>query len=160
MPEPEQSDGGSSSSWHALVARYARSAGIDLSPQTVDELAAHLEDLYLAARDRGADHHAARQEAIQELEASGLLPLRIEPRPDSRATHVRLANDISSASRSRSFAMGYALRMALRQFRLHPAFAAITILVLGPAPGQRRWCIRLWIRSSFGRFPIARPTLS
>ena len=121
--------------WPALVARYARSAGIDLSPQTVDELAAHLEDLYLAARDRGADHHAARQEAIQELEASGLLPLRVEPRPDSRATQVRLANDVSSASRSRSFAMGYALRMALRQFRLHPAFAAITILVLGLGTG-------------------------
>ena len=121
--------------WRAVVVRFARSAGIDLSPQTVDELAAHLEDLYLAARDRGADHHTARQEAIQELETSGLLPLRTEPRPDSRATHVSLANDISSASRSRSFAMGYALRMALRQFRLHPAFAAITVLVLGLGTG-------------------------
>ena len=29
----------------------------------------------------------------------------------------------------------YALRMALRQFRLHPAFALITILVLGLGTG-------------------------
>jgi putative ABC transport system permease protein len=121
--------------WRAVVTRFARSAGIHLSPQTVDELAAHLEDLYLAARDRGADHEAARQEAIQELETSGLLPLRTEPRLDPRATYGHIANDISSASRSRSFAMGYALRMALRQFRLHPAFAAITVLVLGLGTG-------------------------
>src|SRR5687768_1356532 len=103
--------------WTAVVARYARTAGISLSPQTIDELAAHLEDLYLAARERGADDYTARQEATQELESSGLLPLRTEPRPDSRAAHARTANDLSSASRSRSFAMAYALRMALRQFR-------------------------------------------
>ena len=121
--------------WTAVVARYARTAGISLPQQTIDELAAHLEDLYLAARDRGADHYTAKLEATQELEASGLLPLRIEPRPDSRAAQSRTANDISSASRSRSFAMGYALRMALRQFRLHPAFAAITVLVLGLGTG-------------------------
>jgi putative ABC transport system permease protein len=121
--------------WATVVARYARAAGVSLSPQTIDELAAHLEDLYLAARDRGADHHAARQEATQELEASGLLPLRVEPRRDTRALHAGTANDLSSASRSRSFAMGYALRMALRQFRLQPAFALITVLVLGLGTG-------------------------
>ncbi|HUR20148.1 MAG TPA: ABC transporter permease, partial [Vicinamibacterales bacterium] len=75
------------------------------------------------------------QEATQELESSGLVPLRTEPRVDSRAAQSRTANDISSASRSRSFAMGYALRMALRQFRLHPAFALITVLVLGLGTG-------------------------
>jgi putative ABC transport system permease protein len=121
--------------WRAVVARYARTAGISLSAQTIDELAAHLEDLYLAARDRGAEHHAARQEATQELESSGLLPLRIEPRVDSRWAQSRTANDISSASRPRSFAMAYALRMALRQFRLQPAFVLITVLVLGLGTG-------------------------
>jgi predicted permease len=121
--------------WPAVVARYARTAGISLSQQTIDELAAHLEDLYLAARDRGADHSTAQQEATRELEASGLLPLRTEPRSDSRAAQSRTANDISSASRPRSFAMAYALRMALRQFRLHPAFALITVLVLGLGTG-------------------------
>lgn len=121
--------------WTTVVARYARTAGIDLSPQTVDELAAHLEDLYLAARARGLDHQAARREAAQELEASGLLPLREEPRPDSRVIQARTANDIASASRPRSFAMAYALRMALRQFRLQPAFVLITVLVLGLGTG-------------------------
>lgn len=121
--------------WTTAVARYARTNGIDLPQSTIDELAAHLEDLYLAARARGLDHRTARQEAAQELEASGLLPLREEPRRDSRALQARTANDIASASQPRSFAMAYALRMALRQFRLQPAFVLITVLVLGLGTG-------------------------
>lgn len=121
--------------WTTMVARYARAAGIDLSPQTIDELASHLEDLYLAARDRGDADHIAREEARQALEASGLVPLRREPRSNPRAAHARAANDTASLSRSRSFAMAYALRMALRQFRLHPAFMLITVLVLGLGTG-------------------------
>ena len=121
--------------WTAVVLRYARAAGIELSPQTIDELATHLEDLYLAARDRGANEHAAREEARQALETSGLLPLRREPRPDPRAAHARTANDIAITSRSRGLSMLYALRMALRQFRQHPAFALVTVLVLGLGTG-------------------------
>ena len=117
------------------MSRHARTAGIDLSPSTIDELAAHLEDLYLAAVQRGADQRSARREALEALEASGLLPLRREPRRDPRASHGRLANDIAATSRFRSLAMIYALRMALRQFRLHPAFAFVTILVLGLGTG-------------------------
>ena len=49
--------------------------------------------------------------------------------------HAHLANDIASTSRFRSLAMMYALRMALRQFRLHPAFAFVTVLVLGLGTG-------------------------
>lgn len=121
--------------WTTMVARYARAAGIDLSPQTIDELATHLEDLYLAARDRGDADHIAHDDARQALEASGLVPLRREPRPNPRAAYAHTANDTASLSRSRSFAMAYALRMALRQFRLHPAFMLITVLVLGLGTG-------------------------
>ncbi len=123
------------SDWTAIVARHARAARIDLSPSTIDELAAHLEDLYLAAVRRGTDQRSARREALEALEASGLLPLRREPRRDPRASQGRLANDIAITSRFRSLGMIYSLRMALRQFRLHPAFAFVTILVLGLGTG-------------------------
>jgi len=99
--------------WATDVARFARRSRVDLSTETIDELAGHLEDLYLAGRSRGLDAQAARREAWQALETSGLLPLK----------------------QSRSFSMVYALRMALRQFRLHPAFAVVTILVLGLGTG-------------------------
>jgi putative ABC transport system permease protein len=121
--------------WAAEVLRHARAAGVELSPQTVDELSAHLEDLYLAARSDGADDAAARVEARRALDRSGLQPLRDEPRPNPRAPYARLADDAAAASRSRSLSMVYALRMALRQFRLQPAFVAIVVLVLGLGTG-------------------------
>ncbi len=101
----------------------------------MDELAAHLEDIYLAARADGQSDSAARQHAQAALEASGLLPLRREPRPDARRPYQGLANDVAVASKHRSLAMLYALRMAFRQLRLHPAFSLVTILVLGLGTG-------------------------
>jgi putative ABC transport system permease protein len=121
--------------WPGLVVRHARTAGVDLTPLVVDELATHLEDIYLAARADGADHHRAMDAARHALETSGLATVRLPRRPDSRAIHARLADDAASASRTRSFAMGYALRMALRQFRLQPAFALVVALVLGLGTG-------------------------
>lgn len=121
--------------WAAIVRSHARATGVELPAQTIDELAAHLEDVYLAARQDGAGDDEARRKARQTLDTSGLLPLRREPRRDSRVTYAHLADDAASASRSRSFAMGYALRTAFRQFRLHPAFALIVVLVLGLGTG-------------------------
>jgi putative ABC transport system permease protein len=122
--------------WRGLVARHAESTGIDLSPQTMDELAAHLEDIYLSARADGHPDSAARQQANKALEASGLLPLRREPRLDSRRPYRGLAQDVAAASRHRSLALFYALRMAFRQLRLHPAFSLVAVLVLGLGTGS------------------------
>lgn len=127
MPEPR--------SWQDAIARHARGAGIDLSPATVDELASHLEDAYVAALNRGLSAQAAHQQALDLLNTSGLAPLRREPRRDSRAVFARSANDLAASSRPRSLAVIYALRMALRQFRLHPTFALVTVLVLGLGTG-------------------------
>lgn len=102
--------------WRQVVQRHARAAGVDLESQTVDELAAHLEDIYLNAVEDGASAHDATELAIAAIETSGLLPLKTPPR-------------------SRSLAMMYALRMAMRQFRMHPAFVFITVLVLGLGTG-------------------------
>ena len=139
-PQPPQSQPSPSqlptaSEWTAIVARHARTSGVALSADVVAELAAHLEDLYLAARDRGDDDAAARQAALVALERSALDPLRPEPRPDPRATQARVATLTSSASRTGSLAMGYALTIAARQFRLRPLFALIVVLVLGAGMG-------------------------
>jgi predicted permease len=120
--------------WHAIVRRHARAAGVELATDTIDELAAHLEDLYLAAIERGADRRAAHREALQALERSGVLPLAHEPRPDRQATWR--GHDVIPTSHSRRASMVYAFRTALRQFRLHPLFAALSILILGLASGS------------------------
>jgi putative ABC transport system permease protein len=121
--------------WAALVASRARAAGAVLPPATIDELAEHLEDIYLAARTRGAPHADAHGAAIQALDRSGFEPLQRMRLADPRAGQRRLADDVAASSRSRSLAMTYALRMALRQFRLQPAFVAIVVLVLGLGAG-------------------------
>ena len=124
--------------WHELIRAHARAAGIDLAPATIDELAAHLDDAYSAAIARGVADADARRHAVDILKTSGLAPLRREPRRDARAHVVRLANDMSIVShpnRTRSLNIMYALRMALRQFRMQPSFALITVLVLGLGTG-------------------------
>src|SRR5689334_24673547 len=59
------------SNWHALVRERAAMAGIQLPPSTVDELALHLEDLYVDARSGGLAHEAAAARAIASLAESG-----------------------------------------------------------------------------------------
>ena len=111
--------------WKAFVTGHARRAGADLAPATIEELAAHLDDLYAGARASGAPHEVALRRAERALEASalGTLPVRNEPR-------TRSAPPISPST-SRSLFVIYDLRMALRQFRHHPAFALLTVIVLG-----------------------------
>ena len=102
--------------WTALVARHAKAARASLAPATIDELAGHLEDIYLAAIEDGAAPAIAHARAMAALAQSNLKPLAL---PAER----------------RSLKMFYALRMALRQFRQHPSFALITVLVLGLGTG-------------------------
>ena len=129
-PTPDRHD------WAALVRAHARETAVDLPPATIDELAAHLEDLYLAARAAGAIDADALDTVRQTLQTSGLDLLQSVRRPDSRAARARHADGLAAAARSRSsFAMVHGLRIALRQFRLQPLFAAIVVAVLGLGTG-------------------------
>ena len=115
--------------WQLLVTGHARRTGARLPTATIDELAAHLEDLYAAARGEGAPHEAAYRLAVRALEESPLATL--PPRPDPRRAYAREADDRARASSSRSFFVLHDLRMAVRQFRHHPTFALLTVVVLG-----------------------------
>ena len=123
------------SDWIRIVAEHAQAAGVDLPRQTIEELGTHLDDLYLAARERGASDTDARAEAWQALQQSGLLPLRHEARPDRRRVRASLADDTAASSGTGAAPIGYALRMAWRQLRLHPGFTCAVVLVLGIGTG-------------------------
>jgi putative ABC transport system permease protein len=112
------------SDWRRVVRQHADRAGVDLSQATIDELALHLEDIYGAARAGEADDHEAFARAMRALQESPLHRLRRHiphAAPDSR--------------HPRSFNVASAFRVALRQFRQHPAFALVTVLVLGLGTG-------------------------
>jgi predicted permease len=121
--------------WHAAVRHQAQLAGAELSPATVDELALHLEDLYSAALAEGADEATARGRASEALDASPLQLLKHHLSHDSRHLQACQADDAARAASGRSLNVTTAVRMALRQFRQHPGFALITIVVLGLGVG-------------------------
>ncbi|HET9261914.1 MAG TPA: ABC transporter permease [Vicinamibacterales bacterium] len=116
--------------WRHLVAQHARRAGADLPPATVEELALHLEDIHAAVLEEGGSVVEARARTMQALEESTLSVLRRHARRSQRP-HAREADDTARAAEERSLHVSSAIRTALRQFRHHPGFAAVVVLVLG-----------------------------
>jgi predicted permease len=117
--------------WKTLVIRHARATGAgDLPVHTVDELAAHLEDIYLAARGDGrtdADAYGAAERALTES------ALSIVPNVRTRAPESRPWTLHEPAWRW--MGLGGDVRFAWRQLKRAPSFAAIAILTLGLGAG-------------------------
>ncbi|HEX8028417.1 MAG TPA: ABC transporter permease, partial [Vicinamibacterales bacterium] len=119
----------------AEVRRHIARAGVDLPDATLDELVTYLEDLHAAALDEGATAVDARNRAMAALEESAFSLLRRHAamHPD-RAQAVR-ADLMAQSAGGRSLNVLSAIRLALRQFRQHPTFAMVTVLVLGLGTG-------------------------
>jgi hypothetical protein len=115
--------------WKALVSRHAQSTGAGhLPPATIDELAAHLEDLYTESRASGRSDAEAYRSAEAALIESGA-GLRAVPRPRTRGLDSRPHTEVPAGSGITGIAGD--LRFAWRQWRRSPSFAAIAILTLG-----------------------------
>jgi predicted permease len=116
--------------WRALVVRRARETGADLAAHTVDELAAHLEDLFLEARRNGRSETEARAAAEAALLES---PLTVVPRSRTRLPESR---PVAAVSTGAGFTgLGGDLKVAWRQWRRAPSFAMIAIVTLGLGAG-------------------------
>ncbi|MEX1128425.1 MAG: ABC transporter permease [Vicinamibacterales bacterium] len=116
--------------WRALVTRHAAATGADLPRHTLDELAAHLEDIYTDAVAAGRSDAEAYGLAEAALAESALATVS---RPRTRQPDARPVNEISSG-RGLTGLSGD-VRFAWRQWRQSPAFAAIAILTLGLGAG-------------------------
>jgi predicted permease len=119
----------------AEVRRHVAKSGVELPEATIDELVAYLEDLHTAAIDEGADPNEARRRALAALEESAfsLLQRHALTHPD-RAQAAR-ADVLARSAGGRSLNVMSAIRLAVRQFRQHPTFAIVTVLVLGLGTG-------------------------
>ena len=132
--------------WQQIVADHARRTGADRLPvHAIDELAEHLEDLYAASIASGASDEEAFARAQRALDESGLAVLRRTRSPRRRSGEPRAGVGPprehwkfvggEAAPTLRGLHMLHALRLAIRQFRHHPTFALVTLLVLGLGVG-------------------------
>ena len=133
--------------WKTLIVRHARESGApDLAPQTLDELAAYLEDLYLDSLRQVRSEADAYRAATAALSESVLATV---PRSRTRAPESRPVN----AGRG---VIGVAgdLRGAWRQWRRSPSFAAIAILTLGLGAGAATAIfVKCWSRACCSQLP-------
>src|SRR5262249_7394706 len=122
--------------WRAVVRRRAGETGVvDLPVHAIDELAAHLDDLYTAALVDGASPAVAESRALAALEESPLAELRHSPRRRFAPSTALSTAPLPAVSPFGATNMLHAVRLAVRQFRHHPSFALVTVLVLGLAVG-------------------------
>lgn len=121
--------------WRAAIAAHAARAGVTLPSAIVDEMATHLDDLYAAARGEGLTDGEARARAQAALDQSPMPVLRPRAERAARRERGRQAATLPITRHGRSLNVLSALRLALRQFRLQPTFAAVTVLVLGLGAG-------------------------
>ncbi len=119
----------------AEVRRHVGKSGVELPDATIDELVAYLEDLHAAALEEGASASDARARAMAALEESAFSLLRAHAlkHPDRR--QAARADLMARSAGGRSLNVLSAIRLAVRQFRQHPTFALVTILVLGLGTG-------------------------
>ena len=114
--------------WKSLVIRHARATGApDLPVHAIDELAAHLEDIYLESLSAGRTEAEARRAGEQALADS---PLSQVPRSRTRIPESRI-----EPTRHGLVGFGGDLKFAWRQVRRSPSFAVVAILTLGLGAG-------------------------
>src|SRR5687767_9026187 len=104
--------------WKALVRRQATETGAaDLPQHTVDELAAHLEDIHAEALRAGRTEAEAYEAAEAKL-AESAAALATVPRPRTRQPEARPRNEPVDGGRITG--VGGDLRFAWRQWRRSP----------------------------------------
>jgi predicted permease len=114
--------------WRHDITTRAKAAGVTLPEATIEEMAEHLDEIYTAALRDGASDRDARGRARAALDESALDVLRVRS--------ARAASQSPSPFVAPAFGGGQhlnwagAIRLAIRQLRLRPGFATITILVL------------------------------
>jgi putative ABC transport system permease protein len=113
-----------------IVREHAAQTGAaNLAQHAIDELAAHIEDIYLDARRAGRGDADAMKAARAALVESPIASVRA-----SRTRIPEARPNVSPAGRG-WVGLGGDLKFAWRQLRRSPSFAAIAIATLGLGAG-------------------------
>ena len=117
------------------VERHVAKSGVVLPAATVDELIAYLEDLHAAALDEGASANEARRRTLAALEESAFSQLQRHAAKHPDRVQAARADLVARSAGGRSLNVLSAVTLALRQFRQHPTFVLVTVVVLGLGVG-------------------------
>jgi len=113
--------------WRRDITARASAGGVTLPEATIEEMAEHLDEIYMAAIRDGASDAEARTRAGAALDESAFDVLRARPAP---AVSPSPSPFVGAPATGHSLNLGGAIRLAVRQLRLRPGFATVTILVL------------------------------
>jgi putative ABC transport system permease protein len=125
----------SPANFRADIERHVAKSGVTLPAATIDEMAAYLEDLYSAAVEDGASPVEARHRTLAALEESVFSQLQRHASTHPDRKQAARADLLAQSATGRSLNVMSAISLAIRQFRQHPTFALITVLVLGLGTG-------------------------
>ena len=125
----------SPANFRADIEHHVAKSGVTLPAATIDEMAAYLEDLYSAAVEDGASPVEARHRTLEALEESVFSQLQRHASTHPDRKQAARADLLAQSATGRSLNVMSAISLAIRQFRQHPTFALITVLVLGLGTG-------------------------
>jgi predicted permease len=136
---------GTPSRWAAAVRQAAVAARVELPADVVEEIAAHLEDTYLAALDDGDSEARARDRALSELQRATLPELqqrrrgRCDPSPRFGArvwqgTTIDLRYAWRTLRRGPVFAVALTAILALSIGTTTATFSVVEAVLLRPLP--------------------------
>ena len=125
----------SPANFRADIERHVAKSGVTLPAATIDEMAAYLEDLYSAAVEDGASRAEARHRTLAALEESVFSQLQRHASTHPDRKQAARADLLAQSTTGRNLNVMSAISLAIRQFRQHPTFALITVLVLGLGTG-------------------------
>jgi putative ABC transport system permease protein len=113
--------------WRRDIVMRAKAAGVTLTEATIEEMAEHLDEIYSAALRDGASEADAQTRARAAIDESRFDVLPARP---TRAVTPSATPFVAAPAAGRSLNLRGAIRLAVRQLRLRPGFAVVTILVL------------------------------
>ena len=118
--------------WRREIAARATAAGVTLPEATIEEIAEHLDEIYAAALRSGANDADAQRQARMAIDESRFDILRGQV---VRGVSPSSTPFVAAPATGRSLNVPGAIRLAVRQLRLRPGFALVTILVLAVGIG-------------------------
>ncbi len=120
--------------WRRLVQQHSAEAGRRLSADVIEELAAHIADVYAAERERGRSEDEARSTALETVAQGAYAEVAVRPRASVNRDSRLLER--GPAPRGHVWAgLVFDLRYAWRSMRRQPGYSVAVAAIIAAGIG-------------------------